>query len=166
MKFAFERFSLASFLARVHQYDGSSVFLVPSMLVSGLFSFPKISVTYVRRPIFCRSHRKLTLCMQWVFLDDVHCAYDLLQYVCDGHTQFCGCQLFMMIHAVIPDCRWAPLGDKCPQTIHRPAVDGAPSMQNPTIPPREFCIFPCNCHGHHTSFGRSHVQEAGGRTSS
>lgn len=47
-----------------------------------------------------------------------------------------------MIHAVIPDCRWAPLGDKCPQTIHHPTVDGALSIENPTISPsRELCFF-------------------------
>lgn len=64
---------------------------------------------------------------------------------CDGLGSSLGSaenQLFAMIHAVIPDCRWAPLGDKRPQTIHRPAVAGAPSTQNPTIPPREFCFSP------------------------
>lgn len=114
--------------------------IVLPMLVLSLFSFPKMSATYVRRPIFCWSRRKLTLCTQRVWLDAVHHGYDM--WWARFFAQFCGDQLFTMIHAVIPDCRWAPLGDKCPQTIHRPAVAGAPSTQNPTIPPREFCFSP------------------------
>ena len=81
VKFAFERLSLqyASF-----PLNPSMRSIFSRMLVLSLFSFPKMSVTYARRHIFCWSHRKSTKSVFFTSMENANISF--LSLINCSHT--------------------------------------------------------------------------------